>query len=149
MLGNHITETSISMKLLVTSFVSGVYSIFAFASISQTDVIAWSATLTTVISGVSLCVMHIWTTWRQKNREEELKDKDICQAKLDEAIARIRGLSISVEELKDQAKELKDQSDRWENIAKTQNIKLNTVSTTVTNVAKEVKEINSGLKANE
>ena len=139
MVSHPVPEIITPMKLLITSFVSGVYSMIIYATISQTDFLAWSATFTTAISAVSLGVMHVWRSWKQMTREEEEKDRDICQGKLDEAIARIRALDSSINELKDQANDLKDQADRWQEIAKSQGAKLSTV-------VNEVKQINSGLK---
>ena len=106
--------------------------IFAVTTFDQQSLLAWSATITAVISGFSLAMIPIYQRVKQAKRDEELKDSAMCQAKLDEAIARIKALDLSV-------RELTEMSAKWETLAKSSNINLN-------KAVSKLEEINTGLK---
>ena len=135
----HLAAT---MKLLITSFVAGIYSlvaqtlnhnnIIAIINFDQQSLLAWSATITAVISGFCLAMIPVYQRIKQAKRDEEIKDSVLCQAKLDEALARIKALALSV-------RELTEISANWEALAKSSNQNLNKAVSTL-------EEINTGLK---
>ena len=104
----HLQQATITMKLLLTSFFSGLYSMVVFATISQQDLLSWSATITTIVSASSLGAIAIWQRWKQVKREEDEKDSLQCQAKLDEAILRIKALGLSIKDLEKKSQEWQD-----------------------------------------
>jgi hypothetical protein len=141
MITNYLINIGTPMKLLLTSFVTSIISLFTqhfvvLAVFDQQSLLAWSATLTAVISGFCLAMIPVYQRIKQAKRDEEIKDSALCQAKLDETMVRIKALDLSVQELKNQSNELKEQSDRWERLYK--------AGTTQT--LNKLNEINSGLK---